>query len=467
MKNSKLIQLYQTIEGNQLEAFKKWVRSPIHNKHTAVLELWEYIFQRQNLTERTLQKEKIFFFICPNTAYNDLKVRHWMSLAVKLLENFIAYWQKKEQLSENARLLAAHATANGQDKYAKQYLRKAINLHQKRTDKSSSFYYEAYQLEKAIFEQKGTKTRIRTTNLQALFDYHSTSFIIETLRYACVAITHQNIYKGTYNIPFLEAILSQIQTGIYADNIAIQLYFNSYQCLIAPSEENYFQTLKQLLFSFPKALPAPEMKDIYLVTINYCVKRLNTGAEQYVQAVFELFRYGLEHLILIENNQLSRFTYKNIVTAALKLKEHKWTGKFIEEYTKYLDTKYQQTYRLFAQAKLALSKQQLNRTQELLWQVDFDDLLLNLGAKMMLIKVHFQQQNWDALEALLSSFYVFLQRKELLSYHRTNYKNILKIIQKMLRTPTFETEARKKIELQIKSTNPLTEREWLLEILHS
>lgn len=467
MKNSKLIQLYQTIEGNELEAFKKWVRSPIHNKHTAVLHLWEYIFQRQHLTERVLKKEKVFLTICSDTPYNDLKMRHWMSLAVQLLEDFIVYWARQKHPMEAQLLLARHSNTMTQDKYAKQYLKKANRLHEKREDKSSSFFYEAYQLEQAIFEQKGTKTRIRTTNLQAIFDNHSLAFIIETLRYACVAVTHQNIYKSDYSIPFLNSILTKIEQGDYTDNIAIQLYFNSYQCLTLPTEEQYFEELKQLLFSFPKALPPTERKDVYLVAINYCVKRLNTGAEQYVRAVFDLFQYGLEHAILIENNQLSRFTYKNIVTAALKLKEHQWTADFIATYTCYLEQKYQHTYQLFAEAKLALSKEQLDKTQELLWQVDFDDLLLNIGAKMMLVKVHFQQENWDALDALLNSFYVFLQRKELLSYHRTNYKNILKIIQKILRTPAFDQKGREKITNLIHTTNPLTEREWLLDILGS
>ncbi len=465
MLSSKLIQLYQTLSGNQLEAFKKWVHSPVHNKHEGVSALMDYIFDKQKLTERTLQKQKIFAAIYPDLPFDDLRLRHLGALAVKQLEGFLVYWNTKDDQFSQQLLLAKYATQQQQEKLAKQYLKKATKIQAKHSTESGAFFYQNYELEAAIFEQKGTQTRIRSTNLQAIFDSHSTAFAIRTLQYACIAITHQNIYKGSYQIPLLATLLESIEQGDYDDCIAIQLYYHSYQCLHLPNEEQHFEQLQQLLFDYPNLLPAGEIKDTYLIAINYCVKRLNTGAEQYIKAVFELFKYGLEHQILIENGRLSRFTYKNIVTAALKLQQHDWTAQFIATYTPLLSSSYQQTYALFAEAKLALSKHELERTQELLWQVEFDDLLLNIGAKMMLVKVYYQQENWAALDSLLHSFYVFLQRKELMGYHRTNYKNILRLLQKIIRTPSFERAARQKLVREIETTNPLTERDWLLQLL--
>jgi len=466
MKKSKLIRLYETFDSQQLEWLRKWINSPVHNKHPDVTKLFEYLLSKNKLTPRVLDKEKVFAYIYPERSYNDLRLRHLMSLGVKNMEQFVSFsLQEKEETAHYIRL-TTYCINNSLDKYARQYIKKAKKQLDKTKQQNAAHFYYQYQLEQAIFEQRGTKTRIRTTNLQAIFDQHATAFIIETLRYACKAASHQNIYKGHYDIPLLEHILEQVTSSDkYVENTAIQFYYYSYKALTEPEEEAHFATLQQLLFEHKDALPASELKDIYLVAINYCVKRLNTGHEEYVSAVFELFKYGLEYETLIEDGKLSRFTYHNIFSASLRLKEHKWTADFIEKYTSYLEDEYQNNYQLFAYSKLAFSKGNYAKTLDLLWQVEFDDLFLNLQAKTMLIKIYYENEDHDALESLLSSFYVFLQRKDIMSYHRSNYKNIIRFTQKIERIPSFDKKGIAKLRQQIEEANPLTERQWLLDQL--
>ena len=65
------------------------------------------------------------------------------------------------------------------------------------------------------------------------------------------------------------------------------------------------------------------------MAINYCVQQLNSGAEHYVRSVFELYQYGLNYNILIENHHLNQFTHKNIITTAIRLEEFDWVKQFI------------------------------------------------------------------------------------------------------------------------------------------
>ena len=105
--------------------------------------------------------------------------------------------------------------------------------------------------------------------------------------------------------------------------------------------EPYFEKLKILLQKHHTALPNNEIKGILLTAINYCIKQLNQGSEAYVRQAFELFGYGLKHQILLENQQLNQFTYKNILASALRLKEYEWAGDFIRIYTPLLAEEHQ------------------------------------------------------------------------------------------------------------------------------
>jgi hypothetical protein len=282
------------------------------------------------------------------------------------------------------------------------------------------------------------------------------------LHYACEAMTHQRLYNSSYDIPLLEYILTDIEAGKYNSIPSIQMYYHSFMALRKPQEEVHFELLQASMFQHYSVLTPKEMKSLYLISINYCVRQLNNGAEKYVQAVFDLYQYGLEHRILIENNILSRFTYKNIVAAAIRLKEYKWVVQFIEVYTLLLEETYQKPYALYAKAKLHFAQKNFDKTLELLTQVEFDNVFLSMDAKTMLLKIYYERDHFEALDSLLTSFNRFLQRKSILAYQRKIHKNMIKLTTKLLSLPLRNKVKIEALRQEINQTNPLTEKPWLL-----
>jgi hypothetical protein len=273
------------------------------------------------------------------------------------------------------------------------------------------------------------------------------------------------LLHAEYKILLLESILTAIEDGKYKEIPSIQMYYYSYLAVSSPQDESHFETLQSLLFKYYDRLTPKELRSIYFIAINYCVRQLNTGKENYVRSVFELFQYGLEHHVLIENNLLSRFTYKNIVTSALRLKEYEWVVRFIEEYTPLLEDSYQKPYSLYANAKLHFTQGDFDATLELLAQVEFDNLLLSMDSKIMLLKIYYERDYFDALHALLVSFRRFLQRKSILAYQRTIHKNMIRLTEKLINIPVHDKAKIKELREEINNTNPLTEKPWLLRQL--
>lgn len=467
MYKSKLIKIYTHFDRKEKALFRKWVNSPIHNQHKDVLLLFEFIFsKRGNFTALSITKEKAYQFIYASS-YNDLRIRHLMSLGVIILEKFVRFTIQGSNDFLQQKSLIQFYKDRALNNFSQQEIQKAKSAQKQQLIKDGAYYYNQYELESEIFEQAGEDERVRTTNLQAVFDAYSTAFVIEILRHACTALTYQNLNKkNQFNIPFLQQVLEQIELGTYQEIISVQFYYYCYKSLTEPNQARHYQQLKKLLFEHYQALESSEIKNIHVIALNFCIKQLNNGDEKYVQEVFDLFKYGLDYNILIKNNVLSRFTYKNIITAALRLKEIDWTKQFLKQYTPYLNTKYQKNYHHFAHAKLLYTKGNYDETMHLLHQVEYDDLFLNLDAKMILLKIYYEQGSSDALEALLNSFYIYLQRKEVMGYHQSNYKNIIKFTKKLLYLAPYDKENARKLQDQIEQASPLTEKYWLLEQIH-
>lgn len=462
MYNSKLIHILQCFNSEEKEFLKKWIYSPAHNQREDRRKLLNFLLSKRKLSPKTTEIEAAHTYVYGKAIYEDKKWKKLMNLCVQLLEDFIHFLAQKKSTFSQQKALISFFQQHNLNKYTHQYLKKAQTNQAKSVLSNSHHFQQQYELEELIFEYQNTTTDSNTTNLQPIFNSHSIAFILNTLHYACEAMTHQRLYNSTYDIPLLESILADIETGKYKAIPSVQMYYHSFMALKNPQDEIHFELLQALMFQHYDILNTREIKSLYLIAINYCVRQLNNGAEKYVQAVFDLYQYGLEHRILVENNLLSRFTYKNIVAAAIRLKEYSWVVHFIEGYTPLLEGIYQKPYALYAKAKLHFAQGEFDHTLELLTQVEFDNLFLSMDAKTMLLKIYYERGHFEALDSLLISFNRFLQRKSILAYQQKIHKNMIKLTTKLLNLPPQDKIKIEQLRQEIVQTNPLTEKPWLL-----
>lgn len=466
MIKSKLIQLYTCLNSSELEAFHKWLKSPLHNIDPDLTKLFIYISSRRVLSKTSLDKKRVFKQLFPNQPYKDLKLRRLMSKGVSNLENFVHFLMSKKNIIEQQKNMAIFLRTRNRPQLAQQQWTKGKKALALQVDKTHLYYYQNYQLEQEHFEQAASQSRMRATNLQSIVDHFSIAFIIETLRYACTAISHKNLYATNYNIPLLDEILALVQQIPYLNIPAIQLYYQAYKALTVPKNIAHFELLKSNLLKHEALLPTKERKDLYTLAINYCIRRINSDESQkFIREVFELYKQGLKNKALLDNGILSRFTYKNIASAGLRLQEYDWIDRYISDYAPYVEADYRESYQHYNTSKLYFAKEDYDQAMQRLIQVEYDDLFLNLDAKTMLMKIYYETQSYDALDAFFHSFTIYLQRKEIMGYHRENYLNIIRLTKKLLELPPRNTKAQQQLQNSIDSIHPLTERAWLLEQL--
>jgi hypothetical protein len=463
MNKSKLYKLYCTLDKKALRQFKKWVCSPIHNEHVLVEELFAFINTRSSYTATTLSKERAWKYFFPNKAYNDLRMRHIMSNAYNVLINFVRYNLLKKTIFVQEKMLATYLFEHKIEKEAQKSLAAAARSLKKEIPNESYYYYQ-YELEVLKLEEVTKQNRTNGLNIVPILDHARLFFMITTLKYACTAMEHQNLSNVAYEIPLLDSILEEVKEGNYDTYPLLKIYYYGYLSLKKPEDTSHFFALKNYLKD--NRLTAEQQKSTLLMCINFMLKKINTGKIEYARETFELYQYGINTQCLLDGEDLllSVFTYKNIVTLGLNLKEYDWIEAFIDNYSQYLPKELRANYKHFNTAKLAFDKGNFAKAMGLLLQVEYDELLLNVDAKVILLKIYYQEESYNALDALLDSFRMFLHRQESLPYIKRNYINLMLFIKKLLVT-SFDNQEIEKLKKEINTTPQLAERKWLLEQL--
>jgi len=276
-------------------------------------------------------------------------------------------------------------------------------------------------------------------------------------------LSHQAVYKVKYDSGLLSMVLDYLKDSAHLNVPAIAIYYYCYKALTEDSHQD-FQKLKNQFLEYQHLFPKEEMVDILLLAINFCIKQINNGQDQYLQEVFHLYQLGLENKLLLIQNRLNRFVYKNVVASGLHLGELDWVESFINEYAPLIEAKYRSEYFRYNQARLLYFKKDYHQAMALLATVDSSDLLLTTDAKVILLKMYYELEEFDPLDSLLASFKTFLNRKKVIGYHRDKYIQLIEFTKKLLYLNHNDKEAKKALSQKIKA-HSVMEKEWLLKQL--
>ncbi|MCC6461440.1 MAG: hypothetical protein IT260_13280 [Saprospiraceae bacterium] len=240
------------------------------------------------------------------------------------------------------------------------------------------------------------------------------------------------------------------------------MYYHAYQMLLS-NDAAYFFQLKTNLLEKDRNYPVQEIKDAYLLAMNFCIQEINAGNPVFFKEAFHLYEQGIEKQILLENGYLSPITYSNAITLALRSKEYDYAWQFIETNKKILQGSEQESYYFFNLSKYYFETGNFEKVIELYYQSNIRELLLNIQVRIIQIKAFYEKNELDLCQNLIDNLNQLLARKGILAYHKENYANFCKMFRQMLSLNPYDHRARKKLSENINKRSPLTEKTWLLE----
>lgn len=464
MQKSVLYEVIQSLNDKEIRELNKWLKSPAHNHREDAVELFEYLVKNNSVTD----KETIWKGIFPKEPFDDAFLRQVMYFLLKSIEDYLVFKEyKKEDVKPVLSLISIYRR-----RHLDKPFRQAVETGKRKLADSplrnSEYHFDKFNLEQEQYFYAATYKATSDLNLQEVSDELDMAFVANKLRIACRMISHQALNKkASYKIGMLEPILDMVANSNMLNEVSVAVYYYGYKASTDRSEPSHFENLWRLLRENGALFPKAELRELYVLSINYCVGRINVGQEVYFQKAFDIYKKGFELETLVdEKDTVSKIIFTNSVYSAIKTKNFAWAEEFITKFSNRLEDKHRHSTVQFNLSRLYYEKGDYDKAQTLLREFEYDDMILNVVAKNMLLKIYYKTGEYDALESLIEAMRSFLQRKEVLSQtHKNVFKNIIMLMKKLLHLNPYSASQVEKFRKAVMETNPIQEqeREWFLQ----
>lgn len=466
MQHTLAARLFQSLTEKECIRFKKFLQSPYFNQRADVQRLFDLLREAQKSGAFLGTKEDFYKKLYPGEAYDNLRFNlllNWFSARV---EQFLSVEELRNDPLHDHLLRCCAFRKRGLGRHFEDNARHLAREIEASPSRDADFWLLAYRLQKEIFAHWIVARHGGQSNLPQVTGALTNFFLLENIKWSGTAQSLQTLAgEPLPPVPLAAESLALAAATPAADNPPLALMYAGYRALQEPENEACFRQLKELLAAHVHLFQPAESRDLFMTAINFAIRRHNRGERAYTREAFDLYRQALEKGILLENGVLPQYTYINILNLAKLTGEHEWARVFLEKHRDALpEADRDNTYR-YAKAVLHFRSSDYRAVLELLREVDFPDVFINIDARKMLLRSYYELGEWLPLTSLLDSFKAFLRRRKDLGYHRESYLNLLKFTQKLVKTAGAGAAKRRALVEKIRQTPAVAERDWLLEKL--
>jgi hypothetical protein len=463
MKNSRLWKLLRALDKKDLRDLRKFVASPIYNQRIDVEMFYDYLYETMKKEEPAPTKEMAFKVIYPKDKFNPTHIHTLTSLLFKITEQYLV-WKEREQdqIAEKITLASAYRKLNLEDNFLRTIEETKI-MHEAQPLRNAEYHEKNYNLLLEEFEFLIRTRKIDDNILQGIINNLDKSFISKALRLEWAINSHKAIANKEYESGILK--IDEIPQNLSAPAIAI--YYYGYKAT-KNNDEEAFKIFMSFLKNEVGCFPLHEQKDIFLIAINFCIKKINAGNEDYLSIGLDVYKDGLNKKVLIDNNSsIPRFTFANIVTFACKAKDWDWGEDFVKEYHMLLEHQYREGLYNFSLGRIYYERKNYDKALTFLTKSESKDVLIMLNAKALQTRIYYEITEMSLLHSHLNAFKIYLKRHKEIGYHKFIYGNFIKYTLKLLNINIKNKEVVEKLETNIRDEQYLYEKKWLLAQLEA
>lgn len=465
MHNSKLVEALRALTPKQLRRLDDFIASPFFNKNQEVYKLFKAVRKFEpSFTHNDLQKERIYKIAFPQEKYDEKKLGYLMSDIQRLVDKFLAYCNLLEDPIRHEYYLLNSYLGLELYKHFSKTMKDAQQLQNGNHYRDANFFYNEFLLQSLnnMYFDKQRK-HMYDESLQRAIDNLDLYYLAQKLKYSCELFNRKNIVAADYKLRLLDEILLYLKDKDFEEAPAVAIYYQILMTLTDSDNHKHFKRLKALLKKHGAKFPPLEARDMYQYAQNYCIRCVNSGKQEYLAELFQLYQTTLDTRIAFDGKYISPWTYKNVVGVALRIQEYGWVEKFIHEYKEHLAPDMRENAFAFNLASFYFNKGDFDRALELLRNVEFTDIIYSLDSKAMLLRIYYELQEVEPLLSLLDAFQVYLRRNKLISdSQKVIYQNLIHFVKEATRIPKGDREAALRLKEKITKTKQVAYLQWLL-----
>ena len=467
MRQSKLIECLRKLSPKQLSRFEDFLSSAYFNKNQKNILFFKFIkkyapaFDHKNLSKEAVLKK------LPTTKKLDEKsLAYLMTRLTKLLDEFLTVEFLKSGEAWPSLHLMEQYHALDLPRHEKSVEAVADKRMAKMRLRNAQFFQHQFLFRRLQYEHSPPAHRGFNEKLQAATDALDTYFVIEKLRYACEMLNISSSLNLDYRIDFAEQVVGWTEKERINKEPAVQIYKRMFLLLNGSEEHHLFNEAKTLLKECASVFTKKELMQLYTLLLNYCTRRINRfNDRKYWLEYLEINKDLLEKGLIFENNQLSPWRYSNLVAVGIRTGQIKWTKQFILDYKNKLPKDYADNLFQYSLAQLYYHQKDFDKAQRELIHVEFTDVLLNISARGLMIKIYFETNQTELLISYLEATRIFLLRnKSLEDQFKIQLKKFVEICAKMTKAELDKDRLKVLLE-KLPPAQEVLHRDWLEEKL--
>jgi len=465
MRRSKLFRLFSVLSSWDLTNWRTFLCSPYMNKRKDVIKLFDLIVKERKKKSPNYSKENAFSVVYPNEVYKKKDIVKLMSILNGLGEKYLAIRRFEEEES----LLKIYTTKElrklKMEKDFEKTIKKTHVLLDKEVFRNSDYLRKKYVLDYELYDFLESRKRSGGANLQQVISAFDQYFIASKLELSFHVFSQKIASQKVIDVGILDELFSLIEKKpSYLDNPALAIYYNIYKFSVEPEKEEYFLKSNELFTLYIERFYPNEQRNILLMLTNYCIQKINKGIMHYDVKLFELKKIGIKTGTILENNTISRSSFTNIVSIALRLQKFDWVEKFMEDYKDKIYAEDKRNTIDYNNARLLYYKKNYEEVIAILSNFHDKSVSYNLRARFMLMLVYFSLESYDELmERLISTTEKYLRRKELSK--KEFYKNFIRYFKRIKNLAPYDHEKKRKLIEKIKKEKKVFDKELLLKVL--
>lgn len=471
MRDTKLYKALVQLSGHELNRLFRFVVSPYFNRNESIIKLFEWIREDLKSEESTPISKEELWRICYGSAeeFQDGRFRKLQSDLLKLVEEYYAQEIFESNPIYKAKYLLEAINEKKLQPLKTSALKTAKILIESQELRPAAFYYYQYEIEQSTFDLNRTQSeRSSKSNIEDIAQNLDRFYLAEKLRYYCTILNHQNVAALDYKLLFIDEIIKHVEAHGYEDVPPIRVYYQILQTYKFPENRKHYDELREHIRKYIHNFPESQIREILDATFNYCILKSNSGELEFVRELFSIYVESLENKLLLVKGQIDPFSFKNIVTAGLRLNEFDWVENFIYEYSLSLDEKFRDNAITFNLAQLYFYKKDYQNVISQLSQVEYDDITYNLNSKTLLMASYYELDELEALGSLLDTFRIYLSRnKEIPPTRRKHYQNTISIVRRLSKIVPGDIKEIEKLKKDIENTQGIVSKNWIVEKLTS
>lgn len=464
MLNTKLLTLLQNLSGKEKQAVEDYFCQPYYaQKHALLSGLLKYLFQNMDYPDK-LTKPTVFHYLFAAEPYDDLKLRHLITETLQHVEQaLLAYHSKTENPDSRLQLLELYRSKR-LSKHYKAVSQKLETHFDRHPHRHALYYYRRFLFmqNQDLFTENRNEPQKQTFLAQAS-EALDVFYLANKLRMIAQMATLKKL-RDTEEVILLSAdLLPVIQSGNWLRYPVIAFYYHVVMMQTEPDNALHFTQLNQLFETQNQLLPPDEAREMLYFLLNYCAVKINAGNTDFLNKIYSLYELGLHTRLMMEDNFLSPWNYKNIVTVALRLGFDEQARRFLEQYSPFLPPEHRNNAYTYNMANYHFFMRHYNKVLQLLQQVSYDDVFYSLDARTLLLKTYYELNEQESLISLIDSFRQWLNRtKELNKQRQLTYRNLLYFVKKLIGLPPRNAQKRNDLINQINQTPAIADKRWLL-----